>query len=297
MGTPSLPFHWRIKFKFWPGVFSWRKLRATCRTSQVGLCISGQHVCPFLKVLHRCTLCEAPHRVSHYHVVAAAFQSFILPCCLRGTWQSWFVRLHVWPAFQLELRARWIFRRRLKATILWLPRRLFVLHTLPGTHEKSRPSLNAYPFARRYGKRQEILTWKETLHGIAQCQRRHRNCKTSVETGSYSEAVFSRDFFWLQHFPSISGCGDSRVCSASCLQLCLLEFWQAMRFPLHDWRFWFCVFLDTHAQIFRSSLLHVCDRYAFFVDASLFIYAFICVYIHLHLYGLFMLYVHVSTAF
>ena len=41
-----------------------------------------------------------------------------------------------------ELRARWIFRRRLKATILWLPRRLFVLHTLPGTHEKSRPSLN-----------------------------------------------------------------------------------------------------------------------------------------------------------
>ena len=30
MGTPSLPFHWRIKFKFWPGVFSWRKLRATC---------------------------------------------------------------------------------------------------------------------------------------------------------------------------------------------------------------------------------------------------------------------------
>ena len=105
MGTPSLPFHWRIKFKFWPGVFSWRKLRATCRTSQVGLCISGQHACPFLKVLHRCTLCEAPHRVSHYHVVAAAFQSFILPCCLRGTWQSWFVRLHVWPPFQLELRA------------------------------------------------------------------------------------------------------------------------------------------------------------------------------------------------
>ena len=104
-------------------------------------------------------------------------------------------------------------------------------------------------------------------------------------------------FFWLQHFPSISGCGDSRVCSASCLQLCLLEFWQAMIFPLHDWRFWFCVFLDTHAQIFRPSLLHVCDRYAFFVDASLFIYAFICVYIHLHLYGLFMLYVHVSTAF
>ena len=200
MGTPSLPFHWRIKFKFWPGVFSWRKLRATCRTSQVGLCISGQHVCPFLKVLHRCTLCEAPHRVSHYHVVAAAFQSFILPCCLRGTWQSWFVRLHVWPPFQLELRARWIFRRRLKATILWLPRRLFVLHTLPGTHEKSRPSLNAYPFARRYGKRQEILTWKETLHGIAQCQRRHRNCKTSVETGSYSEAVFSRDFFLAPAF-------------------------------------------------------------------------------------------------
>ena len=41
----------------------------------------------------------------------------------------------------------------------------------------------------------------------------------------------SGDFFWLQHFPSNSGCGDSRVCSVSWLQLTLLTFGKPWRPP------------------------------------------------------------------
>ena len=72
-------FVWRVKRSLLPGVLSWRKLRATSGTFQVGLCISGQHACPFLKVLHRCAFCEAPHRVSHYHDFCRMF--FNLSLC------------------------------------------------------------------------------------------------------------------------------------------------------------------------------------------------------------------------
>ena len=126
-----------------PGVLSWRKLRATSGTFQVGLCISGQHACPFLKVLHRCAFCEAPHRVSHYHDFCRMF--FNLSLChvvAEALGRVGWCVFMFGQLFNLSLRARCIFRTRLKATILWLPRRLFVLHTLPGTHEKSRPSLN-----------------------------------------------------------------------------------------------------------------------------------------------------------
>ena len=136
-------FVWRVKRSLLPGVLSWRKLRATSGTFQVGLCVSGQHACPFLKVLHRCAFCEAPHRVSHCHDFCRMF--FNLSLCnvvAEALGRVGWCVFMFGQLSQLELRARCIFRTRLKATILWLPRRLFVLHTLPGTHEKSRPSLN-----------------------------------------------------------------------------------------------------------------------------------------------------------
>jgi len=51
------PFRWHVKLSLWPGLFPWRKLRATCRTSQVG----------FLKMLQGCSLWETTKRVLLYH--------------------------------------------------------------------------------------------------------------------------------------------------------------------------------------------------------------------------------------
>ena len=57
MRTLVFPFRWHVKLSLWPGLFPWRKLRATCRTSQVG----------FLKMLQGCSLWETTKRVLLYH--------------------------------------------------------------------------------------------------------------------------------------------------------------------------------------------------------------------------------------
>lgn len=110
--------------------------------------------------------------------------------------------------------------------------------------------------------------------------------------------LFSGEFFWLQHFPSISGCGDSRVCSVSWLQLTLFDFRQAMipRYPPSmtggsgSACFW------THMH--RSFSL-VCFMPVIEMHFCRCISIHICIYIHLclYVYTLFMLYVHVCTAF
>lgn len=132
----------------------------------------------------------------------------------------------------------------------------------------------------------------------SQCQEGHLIIeKNSVETGSYSEAVFRRVFlapafsinFGLWRFTCVC------VCSVSWLQLTLFDFWPPMIPLLHVWQFWFCVFLDTRAQIFQPSLLHACDRYPCCVEASLSIYFHI--HLCLYVYILFILYVHVCTVF
>ena len=102
--------------------------------------------------------------------------------------------------------------------------------------------------------------------------------KNSVETGSYSEAVFGR-FFLAPAFSIKFGLWRFTCVFSFLASTNPSDFWQAMTPPLHDWRFWFCVFLDTHAQIFQPSLVHACDQYALCGEAFLFIYALISIYV------------------